>query len=115
MREFVQEDDLDEELILEKGFRTQGDEDFAVFHCPECKRIYLIEYEGDTLFSDPQDPSKLQALNSSFSCPSCGMLFPPDDAIIGPRANDRYRVTKDELLTSPWSWLLLPPEHLNDR
>lgn len=110
MKEFIQDDDLDGELILEKGFRTQGDEDFAVFHCPGCKRIYLVEYEGDTLFSDPQDPSVLQSLDSSISCLSCGTPFSSEEPIIGSRANDRYRVTRDELLTSSWSWLLRSPK-----
>jgi hypothetical protein len=115
MKEFIQDDDLDYELILDRGFRTQGDEDFAVFHCPVCKRIYLVEYEGDTLFSCPEDPSVLQSLDSSFRCLSCENPFSSEEPIIGPRANDRYGVTRDELLASTWSWLLRSPKGSNHR
>jgi hypothetical protein len=113
MKEFVQDADLNYELILEKGFQTQGDEDHAVFNCPVCKRIYLVEYEGDTLFSDPGDPSFLKSFDCSFSCLSCGHTFSSDEPIIGPKANDRYKVTRHELLASTWSWLLRTPTGSN--
>jgi len=108
MAEFVEEDELNFALIMEKGFHNLGDEDFAVFKCPVCKRIYLIEYECDTIFSDPNDPSVCLAILSTcpfFSCLSCE--YPFREGIIGPKADNRYRVTKDELLASNWSWLLL--------
>ena len=115
MKEFVQDDDLDDALILERGFQTQGDEDFAVFHCPICNRIYQVEYEGDTLFSDPGDPSVGKSIDCSFSCLSCGHRFSSDEPIIGPKASDRYKVTRHELLASAWSWLLRTSSGSNHR
>jgi hypothetical protein len=106
MTEFIKEADLNYDLILKRvGAYTQGDEDFDVFKCPVCNRIYLIEYEADTIFTDPGNLSALQS-GESFSCLSCGYSFPKGEAIIGPKASDKYRVTRSELLASKWSWLL---------
>ena len=43
-----------------------GDEDFALCKCPHCGRIYLIEYEVDTIYLDPIDLD--QALVSTSTC-----------------------------------------------
>ena len=106
MTQFVNESDLNYDLILKRvGAYTQGDEDFDVFKCPACKRIYLIEYESGTIFVEPDDSSLVQS-SDSFSCPSCGYSFPKGEPIIGPKASERYKVTTSELLASKWNWLL---------
>jgi hypothetical protein len=37
------------------GGANHGDEDFAFFRCPHCRRVYLLEYEVDTVYLDPAD------------------------------------------------------------
>jgi hypothetical protein len=106
MTDSVKKTDLNYDLILKRvAAYTQGDEDFNIFKRPVCNRIDLIEYEAETIFIDPDDLSAVQPAHS-FSCMSCGYLLGKDEPIIGPKANDKYKATRSELLASNWSWLL---------
>jgi hypothetical protein len=41
----VPETALDYEEIFARGGRNPGDEDFALFKCPSCGQVYLLDYE----------------------------------------------------------------------
>jgi hypothetical protein len=49
--EFVSEAVIDYAEVFRRGGRNLGDEDFALFKCPKCGRVYLLEYEVDTVYS----------------------------------------------------------------
>jgi hypothetical protein len=54
MSDFVPEGAIDYGEVFRRGGHNFGDEDFALFKCPSCGRIYLLEYEVDTVYLDPQ-------------------------------------------------------------
>jgi predicted RNA-binding Zn-ribbon protein involved in translation (DUF1610 family) len=102
--EFVPEEAIDYDEVFRRGGRNCGDEDFALFKCPLCGRIYLLEYEVDTVYLDARDLAKRAAVSSqSFACMGCGELV-PRGAWAGPRVNDQFRVTWRELAASDWTW-----------
>lgn len=105
MSGYVNETDIDDgKIIRALGLASYGDEDFAVFKCPECHRIYLIDYEVESIFIDPDN---IQAIRSGggFTCESCGYRF-DRRIIIGDKADDQFRVTIQALKTSEWCWIL---------
>jgi hypothetical protein len=90
MTDFVKETDLNYDLILKRvAAYTQGD-DFNIFKCPACNRIYLIEYDAETRFIDPDDLSPVQSADS-FSSMSCGYLFGKGEPVIGLRPMTNIR------------------------
>lgn len=106
--EFVDENDLDCDEILRRGGANLGDEDFALCKCPACSRLYLIEYEVDTIYLDPLDLQRRLPINisvSEFSCEQCGNIFPQDSAWIGEKAPISMRVTWSDLAASQWCWI----------
>jgi len=104
--EFVEEDDIDCEKVLQGGGRNCGDEDFAVFWCPSCHGIYLMDYEVDTVYTDPRDLAKrIPVFNSGFQCVACGREVPVG-AWVGPRAEAGFRVRYEDMLKSEWAWIL---------
>ena len=103
----VEECDLDYEGILRSGGENYGDEDFAVFGCPHCKQIYLLEYEADTVYLDPADLTKRVPVHSdSFTCSNCRKRVPNDCPWIGDRAPREFQVVYDDMRCSQWSWIL---------
>jgi hypothetical protein len=110
--EFIEESDLNYDLILKRTGATLGDEDFDVFKCPVCRRIYLLEGEEGIIFIDPENLS-LVSTHSLSACLSCNYSFPQGEPIAGPKSNDKYRVTRTQLLQSKWNWLL-PPSSTKD-
>lgn len=58
-------------------------------------QIYLMEYEVDTMYLDPDDLTVRQAVFGSFVC-SCGYGF-GSGPWIGPRAPEEMQVTWSEL------------------
>ena len=102
---FVPEEAIDYEAIFARGGRNHGDEDFALFKCPLCHRIYLLEYEVDTVYLDGTDLSKRvePAIGASFTCVQCGQSV-PRGAWGGPWAEQRFRVSWSELKGSEWTW-----------
>src|SRR6516225_3801681 len=92
----VPEAALDYEEIFRRGGANCGDEDFALCKCPHCGRIYLIEYEVDTLYLDPTNLARRQAINigvSGFTCEGCGGEFPERTPWIGKKAPEAMQVT----------------------
>jgi hypothetical protein len=92
--------------VFRRGGRNLGDEDFALFKCPNCDRIYLLEYEVDTVYLDPNDLSRRAGVfDSSFECVARGREVPKDSPWIGPKASRSFGVTWKELEASEWSWV----------
>jgi hypothetical protein len=105
MTDFVSEADIDYDEIFRRGGRNLGDEDFAFFKCPSCCRVYLAEYEVDTVYVDGGDLSKRQAIEKClFDCLTCGHHFSGDRPWIGDGAPAEFQVTWNMLARSSWAW-----------
>jgi hypothetical protein len=104
--EIVPEEELDYGEIFRRGGRNFGDEDFDVCKCPHCGRVYLIEYEADTLYLDAGDLTRRVSIFNvtGFRCEGCGQSF-PKGAWIGAKAPAGMRVCWDDLAASPWRWI----------
>jgi hypothetical protein len=104
--DLVPEDAIDYAEVFRRGGRNHGDEDFALFKCPKCCRIYLLEYEVDTVYLDANDLSKrVPVFDTSFVCLGCSQVVPDDSPWAGPKASPNYQVSWGELETSEWSWI----------
>jgi len=104
----VPEKDLDYHEIMRRGGANCGDEDFALCKCPHCDRVYLMEYEVDTLYLDAEDLSKRASVCDwpiIFDCVGCGGRFPETGAWIGPKAPPAMQLTWQLLKASPWRWV----------
>src|SRR5687768_18512016 len=94
MADLVPESAIDYDEIFRRGGRNHGDEDFALFKCPSCGRIYLLEYEVDTAYLDPDDLSRrANVVEDSFDCVGCGQRIPQGEPWSG-RSEER-RVGKE--------------------
>ena len=116
MSHYVPESAIDYESVFGCGGRNTGDEDFALFKCPNCKFVYLMEYEVDTVYLDGTDLSQREdatVINHPFVCVGCKTPFPVA-AWVGPRAEERFQVTWPELAASPWSWVATPLRSFGD-
>jgi hypothetical protein len=110
MSPYVEERVIDYEAVIRRGGANLGDEDFALFKCPTCSRIYLLEYEVDTIYLDGTDPSqRYDDTDSSrrFVCVGCHLPL-PEGRVAGPRRQDQFLVTWKELKESPWAWIATP-------
>ncbi|HXE52135.1 MAG TPA: hypothetical protein VN541_03930 [Tepidisphaeraceae bacterium] len=103
--DLVLETAIDYDEVFRRGGRNLGDEDFALFKCPSCARVYLIDYEVDTIYLDADDLSRrTDASPGSFACVACGYTFRADEPIIGPKADRKFTVTWADLArTVRWS------------
>ena len=102
--DLVPETAIDYDEVFRRGGRNVSDEDFALFKCPSCRRIYLLEYEVDTAYLDPDDLSRrAPVFDGSFDCVECGHRIPEDEPWIGPKAHPKFGVTWSELEASRWS------------
>ena len=117
MSRYVPETAIDYEAIFRRGGRNFGDEDFALFKCPRCGYVYLLEYEADTVYLDGSDLSKRQDVTGrpviSFICVGCTQAL-PEGAWAGPRAKEQFLVTWQELKASAWSWVATPLASFGD-
>jgi hypothetical protein len=105
MGDFVPEGEIDYDAVYRRGGHNCGDEDFALFQCPYCNRVYMLEYEVDTVYLDERDLTKrCQVFDSSFDCVGCGQHIPDDRPWIGPRAGAEFQVTWEQLARSDWAW-----------
>jgi uncharacterized Zn-finger protein len=112
----VPEAALDYDEILRRGGANCGDEDFALCKCPHCGRLYLIEYEVDTLYLDSANLNRRISINigvSEFRCEGCEGEFPERTAWIGAKAPESMQVTWDDLATSPWRWIAIRTRDLH--
>jgi hypothetical protein len=111
MEGLVPEEAIDSAEVFQRGGHNMGDEDFALFKCPNCGRIYLLEYEVDTVYLDPNDLSRRLPVHAdSFDCVDCGLRIPNDEPWIGPRVSPRFGVTWEELRQSDWGWVAHHPQ-----
>jgi hypothetical protein len=102
----VPEQALDYTEIFRRGGKNLGDEDFALFKCPNCGQVYLIEYEVDTVYLNASDLSqRVPVYDSSFGCVACGQQVPDDTPWIGRRQDKRFAVTWTDLAGSEWKWV----------
>lgn len=102
----VPETTLDYSEIFRRGGKNLGDEDFALFKCPNCGQVYLMEYEVDTVYLNASDLSqRVNVFDSSFDCAACGQRVPDDTPWIGRRQDKRFAVTWEELAASGWKWV----------
>jgi hypothetical protein len=107
---------IDSDEILRRGGANCGDEDFALCKCPHCWRVYLIEYEVDTLYLDPIRLDRRLPINigvSGFMCEGCGRQF-PRTPWIGPRAPESMQVTWQDLRACPWRWVTVQTRNSAD-
>jgi hypothetical protein len=112
----VPETAIDYDAVYRRGGHNCGDEDFALFKCPACKRVYLLEYEVDTVYLDGKDLSKRQNIISTsepFVCVGCKEAV-PNGCWIGRNAEDRFLVTWEELKRSDWHWIAKPMAAFGD-
>ena len=104
--DFVPEEAIDYDEILRRGGQNWGDEDFALFKCPLCGHVYLLEYEVDTVYLDARDLSKrveVKLPERSFTCLQCAKTV-PHGGWAGPKVSAQFRVTWRELANSEWAW-----------
>ena len=116
MSRYVPETAIDYDAVFQRGGRNLGDEDFALFKCPNCGRIYLLEYEVDTVYLDGNDLAKRQDVtdpSQSFCCVACGQAM-PRGPWIGPKAKEQFLVTWPEIKQSAWSWIATPSRSFGD-
>jgi transcription elongation factor Elf1 len=105
MTEFVSKEDLDYDEIFRRGGDNNGDEEFGLFKCPFCDKVYMVECEVDTAYLDGRDLTKrCSVFNSSFDCLGCGRHIPRDRAWVGKKAATDFQVTWEQLARSDWAW-----------
>ena len=103
--DFVPEEAIDYDEVFRRGGRNRGYEDFALFKCPFCQTVYLLEYEVDTVYLDATDLARrADVFNTSFDCVSCGRTMPNDRPWAGPKMPPEFAVSWRELRHSPWAW-----------
>lgn len=105
MAQYITTFEIDHFKIFESAdYESYGDEDFDVFNCPACKKIYLIDCEVDAIFLNPKNLSEI--FNGDvFLCSCCGFDF-TGEVIVGGAAKEKYKVTLECLMQSDWKWIL---------
>ncbi len=114
---YVPETAIDYDAVFRRGGANLGDEDFAVFKCASCGLVYLIDYEVETVFLDGADLSKrvgLEGAPPTFVCVGCKQPV-PSGVWIGPRAEERFKVTWHDLACSAFSWIAAPSKSFGDQ
>jgi hypothetical protein len=105
MYDFVPDFAIDRDEVFGRGGRNFGDEDFGLFKCPHCGRVYLIDAAVDMVYPDPKDvAARLATDGKSFACVGCGRSM-PEGPWVGGRAAQELRVTWDDLRSSGWRWV----------
>jgi hypothetical protein len=114
---YLRERDLNTRRIYERGGECCQDDNFLVFKCPRCSRVYLANMEFEIVYSDPGDLSRrLLGSNDSFLCEECDQqfsiqwLWDVGRAVEGERHESpdvaEWMVTRAMLLQSAWAWCL---------
>ncbi|MGC1272422.1 MAG: hypothetical protein WBC44_01850 [Planctomycetaceae bacterium] len=106
----VPEGALDYKEIFRRGGANCGDEDFALCKCPRCGRVYLLEYEVDTIYLDAEDLARRASVTAyppDFRCVECSGQFPNNGAWIGTKAPPQMQVRWQDLVKSPWRWVTI--------
>jgi hypothetical protein len=110
MRDYVREEYVDYDEILRRGGGNFDDEDFALFKCPYCVRVYLMDYEVPTIYLDGFDLTKRVVLQASglFYCIGCRRRV-PDGVWVGEKPSRKFRVSWELLGRSDWAWAARRP------
>jgi hypothetical protein len=104
--DYVHEEYVDYDEIYRRGGQNLGDEDFALFRCPACDRVYLVDYEVDTVYLDGRDLSRrIDVDGEPFYCTGCRERIPDDKAWVGQNPSPRFRVSWALLASSDWAWV----------
>ena len=111
MRDYVHEEYVDHDEIYRRGGAnySEPDEDFALFKCPFCERVYLIDYEVGTVYLDGLDLSKRIDPDPHFYCAGCKRRVPDDKAWVGQNPSPKFRVSWELLARSDWAWAARRP------
>jgi hypothetical protein len=100
---FVPEHAIDTDEVFSRGGRNFGDEDFAVFRCPDCGKVYLIDHEVDIVFTNGRNlGARVPISDPGFTCVVCGSDMPEHP--LGRGMIEKTRVTWDQLRNSDWAW-----------
>ena len=102
--DFAREEHLDYGEIYRRGGENLGGEDFALFKCPFCDCVYLMDYEVPTVYFDGLDLSRRADPTPSFHCVGCGQRLPDDKAWVGENPAPKFRVSWELLAGSDWAW-----------
>jgi endogenous inhibitor of DNA gyrase (YacG/DUF329 family) len=116
MSRYVPETAIDYEAVFRRGGKNFEGEDFALFKCPNCGRVYLLEYEVDTVYIDGSDlTQRVNVTNPKqpFCCIGCSQEV-PQGPWAGPRVKEEFLVTWQELSASAWSWVATPLSSFGD-
>ena len=101
---FVPDHAIDYDEIFSRGGRTFGNEDFAVFRCPDCGKVYLVDREVDVVFTNGRDlAARALSFEPGFRCVACGFDMYQDPP--GRGMTEKSRVTWDQLRESDWAWV----------
>ncbi|AOR61159.1 hypothetical protein [Pectobacterium parmentieri] len=104
MIEYFNDSCIDEDkIICALGRHSYGDEDFSIFKCPSCNKIYLIDYEVDTIFPDSSN-LLIMSNGTNFRCVCCNYDF-QGKIIIGDKADKCFKASIDEVKESGWKWI----------
>lgn len=105
MEDVISEELLDYPEILRRGGANHGDEDFMLFCCWFCRRVYLLEYEVETVYLDSTDLSRrVTVYNDDFICLNCGRAGFGDEASLAEGTRPEWGVTWADLVGSGWEW-----------
>jgi hypothetical protein len=105
--DLVPETAIDYDEVYRRGGHNFGNEHFALFKCPNCGHIYLLEHEVETAYLDPSDLSiRVNVFKDSLDCLNCSNRIPDNEPWIGPKARSEFGVTWPELKASRWAWII---------
>ena len=100
---------------MRRGGRNFGDEDFALFKCPACWQVYLIDQSADVVYVNPKDVAdRVPAERVKEKCVGCGAPL-PEGPLAGPAAPDEVRVTWDQLRATRWGWVATTESMLRNK
>lgn len=107
MSSLVLKSHLNNNAILQAGGSNFGNEEFCLFGCPNCKFVYLLELEVDTVYLDGSDLTKrFNPIDKiRFKCVNCDFKFVRNGAWVGAKAPDVMKVTFEQLRKSEWAWV----------
>lgn len=101
--------DLDQKKLRALCGDGYDQEEFWGMRCPDCRKVYVVEYEYDSVLTDASDPKKSISSFDGFMCVACGYrLEKKKEALpwIGSRAAPAYRVSREDFAASEWAWAL---------
>src|SRR5678815_2331914 len=112
---FVPEYAIDVDEVFRRGGKNFGDEDFALFKCPNCWQVYLIDRSADVVYVNPRDATaRVPAERVKSACVGCGQPI-PDEPLTGDAAPEAVRVTWDQLRATKWAWVATTESMLRNK